>query len=159
MMFNKWKSYVTAVNQYRLPVPRVKLRRIDRASSPAHMGKLRYAIDFIVPENTPVLAAADGIVTYVRDNSNLGGSEVFYWNHTNFVVIMHKNGEYSRYDHLAYRSSKVAVGQHIAACQEIARVGMTGYTFIPHLHFQVFVITGINIWIDYTTVEVENFIG
>jgi hypothetical protein len=36
---------------------------------------------------------------------------------------------------------------------------MTGYMFIPHLHFQVFVITGINIWIDYTTVEVENFIG
>ena len=79
--------------------------------------------------------AADGIVTHVRDDSNLGGSEVFYWNHTNFVVIMHKNGEYSGYDHLAYRSSKVEVGQHVSACQEIARVGMTGYTFIPHLHF------------------------
>ena len=67
---------MTAVNQYRLPVPRVKLRRIDRASSPAHTGKLRYAIDFIVPENTPVLATADGIVTYDRDDSNLGGSDV-----------------------------------------------------------------------------------
>jgi hypothetical protein len=36
---------------------------------------------------------------------------------------------------------------------------MTGYTFIPHLHFQVFVATGINIWTDFTTVEVNNFVG
>ena len=51
---------MTAVNCYRLPVPKVNLRRIDRTS--AHTGKLRYAIDFIVSEDTPVLAAADGIV-------------------------------------------------------------------------------------------------
>ena len=149
---------MSAVNHYRLPVPKAKLRRIDRTSSPAHTGKLRNAIDFIVPEDTPVLAAADGIVTYVKDDSNLGGFNVIYWNHTNFIVIMHKNGEYSRYDHLAYRSSKVAVGQHVTACQEIARVGMTGYTFTPHLHFQVYVFTGINIWTDFTMVEVRNFV-
>ena len=149
---------MSAVNHYRLPVPKAKLRRIDRTSSPAHTGKLRNAIDFIVPEDTPVLAAAEGIVTYVKDDSNLGGFNVIYWNHTNFIVIMHKNGEYSRYDHLAYRSSKVSVGQHVAASQEIARVGMTGYTFTPHLHFQVYVFTGINIWTDFTTVEVRNFV-
>ena len=108
-----------AVNLYRLPVPKLKLKRIDRTSSPAHTGKLTNAIDFIVPENTPVLAAAEGIVTYVKDDSNFGGSNVLYWNHTNFIVIMHRNGEYSRYDHLAYRSSKVIVGQHVGACQEI----------------------------------------
>jgi murein DD-endopeptidase MepM/ murein hydrolase activator NlpD len=60
---------------------------------------------------------------------------------------------------LAYRSSKVKVGQHVGACQEIARVGMTGYTYIPHLHFQVFVFTGINIWTDFTTLEVKKFAG
>ena len=151
------ESYMTAVNHYLLPVPIAELSRIDRSSSPAHKGKLRNAIDFIVPEDTPVLAAADGIVTYVKDDSDLGGPNVIYWNYTNFIVIMHKNGEYSRYDHLAYRSSKVTVGQHVSASQEIARVGMTGYTFMPHLHFQVFVFTGINIWTDFTTVEVRNF--
>ncbi|MFZ0345761.1 MAG: hypothetical protein WA326_13445 [Nitrososphaeraceae archaeon] len=54
-----------------MPVPKVNLRRIDRTSSPAHTGKLRYAIDFIVPEDTPVLAAADGIVTHIKDDSSL----------------------------------------------------------------------------------------
>jgi murein DD-endopeptidase MepM/ murein hydrolase activator NlpD len=59
---------------------------------------------------------------------------------------MHSNGEYSRYDHLSYNSSKVKVGQYIKVGEEIANVGMTGYTYLPHLHFQVFIVTGINVW-------------
>lgn len=70
---------------------------------------------------------------------------------------MHSNGEYSRYDHLSYNSSKVIVGQRVNAGEEIARVGMTGYTFLPHLHFQVFVSTGINVWVDFETLEVQVF--
>jgi murein DD-endopeptidase MepM/ murein hydrolase activator NlpD len=146
-----------AINRYRLPVPKNLLQRIDRTSSPAHHGNLRNSIDFIADEETPVLAAADGIVTFVKDDSNTGGSNPIYWIHTNFIVIMHSNGEYSRYDHLRYNSSMVNVGQHVRAGEEIAKVGMTGYTYLPHLHFQVFVITGINMWTDFDTVEVQDF--
>jgi murein DD-endopeptidase MepM/ murein hydrolase activator NlpD len=53
----------------------------------------------------------------------------------------------------------VAVGQQVSACQEIASVGMTGYTFVPHLHFQVFVFTGVNVWTDFTTLEISHFVG
>jgi murein DD-endopeptidase MepM/ murein hydrolase activator NlpD len=146
-----------AFNRYELPVPNEQLQRIDRTSSPAHIGKLRNAIDFIVEEETSVLAAADGIVTFIKDNSNTGGSNPIYWNHSNFIVIKHSNGEYSRYDHLSYASSKVKVGQYVKAGEEIARVGMTGYTYLPHLHFQVFVFTGINAWTDIETLEVRDF--
>jgi len=127
----------SAINRYILPVPKALLERIDRTSSPAHTGKLRNAIDFIVAENTPVLAAANGIVTYVNDDSSIGGANPIYWNFTNFIVIMHANEEYSRYDHLAPQSSKVKVGQAVSEGEEIAKVGVTGYTFHPHLHFQV----------------------
>lgn len=147
----------SAINRYSLPVPKDFLERIDRTSSPAHVGNLRNAIDLIVPVNTPVLAAANGIVNFIRDDSDIGGPEPSYWTYTNFIVIMHSNGEYSRYDHLAYRSSKVKVGQHVSEGQEIAKVGMTGYTYLPHLHFQVFVFTGINVWTDFITVEVKDF--
>jgi murein DD-endopeptidase MepM/ murein hydrolase activator NlpD len=146
-----------AINKYQLPVPRDLLKRIDRTSSPAHVGKLRNAIDLIADEETPVLSAADGIVTFVKDDSNTGGSDPTYWNHTNFIVILHPNGEYSRYDHLRYSSSKVKFGQYVRAGEIIARVGMTGFTYLPHLHFQVFVITGINMWIDFETLEVQDF--
>jgi murein DD-endopeptidase MepM/ murein hydrolase activator NlpD len=146
-----------AINKYKLPVPKNLLQRIDRFSSPAHVGNLRNAIDLIVYEQTPVLAAADGIVTFVKDSSNTGGSNPIYWNQTNFIVTMHSNGEYSRYDHLSYHSAMVKVSQHVRAGKEIARVGMTGYTYLPHLHFQVFVVIGINGWTDIDTLEVQDF--
>jgi murein DD-endopeptidase MepM/ murein hydrolase activator NlpD len=144
-----------ARNCYRLPVPSDALQRIDKTSSPAHIGKLKHAVDFVVPQNTPVFAAADGIVTYVRDDSNAGGSGIEYWYDTNFIVIQHANGEYSRYDHLAYKSAKVRMGQRVNAGQVIAHVGMTGFTYLPHLHFQVFVFTGGNIWTDFETLQVD----
>ena len=65
-------------NKYILPVPHNLLERIDRTSSPAHVGNLRNAVDFVVPLNTPVLAVADGTVTYVKDDSNVGGSDPSY---------------------------------------------------------------------------------
>ena len=56
-----------AINNYRIPVPKELLQKIDRKSSPLHTGKLRNAIDFLVPINTPVLAAADGVITFVKE--------------------------------------------------------------------------------------------
>jgi murein DD-endopeptidase MepM/ murein hydrolase activator NlpD len=149
---------MNAINNYSLPVPKEKLQRIDRISSPAHIGKLRNAIDFIVEENTPVLAAADGVVTYVKDDSYIGGPSIDYWHNSNFIVIQHSNGEYSRYDHLAHRSAVVRAGQYISRGQIIARVGMTGFTYLPHLHFHVFIFTGSNIWTDFDTLSISEFL-
>jgi len=86
------------INKYKLPIPEDQFQYIDRTSSPAHFGRLRNAIDFVADKETLVLAAADGIVTYVKDDSDIGGSNPIYWNYSNFIVIMHPNGEYSRYD-------------------------------------------------------------
>ena len=146
-----------ASNRYTLPVPRSALQQIDRNSSPAHTGRLRNAIDLMAPEGTPVLAAADGVLTFVKDDSKAGGPGVEYWHHSNFIVIQHPNGEYTRYDHLAHGSASVMVGQSVKAGQQIARVGMTGYTYLPHLHFQVFVFTGSNVWADFDTLEIADF--
>jgi murein DD-endopeptidase MepM/ murein hydrolase activator NlpD len=150
---------MNTINTYSLPVPKEKLQRIDRTSSPAHVGKLRNAIDFIVAENTPVHAAADGVVTFVKDDSSIGGPSIEYWHNSNFIVIQHPNDEYSRYDHLANRSAVVGIGQHIKRGQVIARVGMTGFTYLPHLHFQVFIFTGSNIWTDFDTLAITEFLS
>ena len=127
-----------AINRHKLPVPKDRLQRTDRTSSPAHLGNLRNAIDFIADEQTPVLAAADGIVTFVKDSSTAGGSNPMYWDYTNFIVIRHLKGEYSRY----YHSATVKVGQHVRAAEKIARVGMTGYTYLPHLHLLLELMVG-----------------
>ena len=146
-------------NSYRLPVLKNLVERVDRTSSPVHTGNLRNAIDFIVPEYTPVLAAANGIVAYVKDDCTIGGPNPIYQKYTNFITIMHANEEYSRYNHLAPRSSKVEVGQTVKEGQEIAKVGMTEYTLLPHVHFHVFIFTGRNVWVDFDTLRVEDFIS
>ncbi len=102
-------------NTYTTPVPGEMLQRIDKSSSPAHVGKLRNAVDFIVPIGLSVLAAADGVVTHINDDSNVGGPDASYWFYTNFITIKHSNGEYSRYDHLDYKSSKVRLNQKVHA--------------------------------------------
>ena len=146
-----------AKNIYTIPVPREMLQRMDRSSSPAHIGKLRNAVDFVTPIGTPVLAAAEGIVTQINDDFYVGGPDASYWFFTNFITIRHSNGEFSRYDHLDYQSSKVKLNQKVLAGDEISKVGMTGYTYIPHLHFQVYVYTGYNIWTDFETIEIKDF--
>jgi murein DD-endopeptidase MepM/ murein hydrolase activator NlpD len=106
-----------------------------------------------------VLAAANGVVTFVKDDSNIGGPSIEYWHNSNFIVIQHPNDEYSRYDHLAHRSAAVRTGQHVKRGQVIARVGMTGFTYLPHLHFQVFILTGNNLWTDFDTLSVTEFLS
>ena len=141
-------TYV-ARNRYQLPISLDNLISIDTHSSPAHLGRLENAVDFVAPENTIVLAAAEGTVTYVKDDSGIGGPSVNFWAYSNFISIKHQNEEYTRYDHLAFGSSKVRAGDIVIAGHEIAKVGITGYTYLPHLHFQVFVFTGPNLREDY----------
>jgi murein DD-endopeptidase MepM/ murein hydrolase activator NlpD len=147
-------NYV-ARNKYQLPIPLSQVVKIDNHSSPAHAGKLENAVDFVTHENNIVLAAAGGTVTYVKDDSDIGGPSINFWYYSNFISIKHQNEEHTRYDHLACGSSKVRVGEMVTAGQEIAKVGMTGFTYLPHLHFQVFVFTGPNLWEDYQTLKVD----
>lgn len=53
------------------------------------------------------------------------------------VVIDHGNGEYSIYAHLIPGSVPVAVGDRVSAGQTIGRLGSSGNSTEPHLHFQV----------------------
>lgn len=77
---------VKAANRYILPIPKNSSPKIDRTASPAHIGKLKNAIDFIVDAGMSVLAAADGVVTCVRDDSYTGGPSFEYWQDSNFIV-------------------------------------------------------------------------
>jgi murein DD-endopeptidase MepM/ murein hydrolase activator NlpD len=55
----------------------------------------------------------------------------------NVVVVEHANGEYSHYAHLQRGSVGVAVGEQVQAGQVVGKLGNSGNSTEPHLHFHV----------------------
>lgn len=109
-------------------------------SPESHQEAFRQALDFLIPDGTPVLAAADGeIVAVVIDNTVWGPSKDFR-QFLNYITIKHPNGERSQYCHLATNSlpEGLAVGKQIPKGTQIALTGKTGWTDRDHLHFIVF---------------------
>ena len=105
--------------------------------STSHTGKEQYAWDFGLPVGTPVVAAAAGTISRMREDSEKGGCSSDYGNDGNYVVIDHGDGSTALYLHLMTDSVPREVGDRVEAGDMIGRVGMTGYTCGAHLHFQV----------------------
>jgi len=88
----------------------------------------------------PILAAADGIVSIMRDGMK-DQPKLFAPNAAggpgNYVVIDHGNGEFALYGHLRKGSIRVRQGQRVSAGEPIGLCGNSGASEIPHLHFQL----------------------
>ncbi len=88
-------------------------------------------------EGIPVLAAADGVVTFVRNDHFDRNYWPPYQGEPNAVILRHADGSNSQYWHLRTQSVMVDVGESVVAGQPIAYIGSSGATPIPHLHFEV----------------------
>ncbi len=55
----------------------------------------------------------------------------------NHVIIEHANGEYSYYMHLKTNSITVQVGDTVKKGLKIGKLGQSGMSSEPHLHFQL----------------------
>ena len=93
-------------------------------------GALHGAVDFSGSGiyGQPVLAAADGIVVTTQSLSTSYG---------NYIIIAHYNGLYTLYAHGVAGSIAVSSGQKVTQGQQIMKVGSTGNSTGPHLHFEV----------------------
>ncbi|MDO8692556.1 MAG: M23 family metallopeptidase [Sheuella sp.] len=82
-------------------------------------------LDFSAPPGTPIRAATGGVVRTVTVHSGYG----------NMVEIDHGEGLVTRYAHA--KVILVKEGELVTRGQMIARVGSTGLSTGPHLHFEV----------------------
>jgi murein DD-endopeptidase MepM/ murein hydrolase activator NlpD len=140
---------------YRLPV--VGTWRVQRT----HVGNSRdqaYAFDMYMPTpegkaysgagrrnidypayGQPIVADAPGVVVIAVDGipDNEPGVVNSYDQHGNYVVIDHRNGEFSLMAHLSPGSLRVRPGQYVNTGAELGLCGNSGHTTNPHLHWQV----------------------
>lgn len=124
-----------ATGDWRLPLPEGSY---DFGSPFGMRGQsLHRGVDLIADTGTPVFAAAAGTVTSAECTSaycdrpgspSLPGCGLA-------IEIQHDGEIGTTYCHLI--SARVGPGQRVAAGEEIGRVGSTGHSSGPHLHFQI----------------------
>lgn len=146
-------------NRYRFPVPGTVLVTDTYPSVNSHrwcrnsefafdVGAFDESLERPVIRNTPVFAACGGIVEEAFDglddtdgNTDLDLLESRYGEHAridgNHVLIRHEDDEYSLYAHLSKGSVAVRRGERVSCGQQIGRVGSSGSSLVPHLHFHV----------------------
>lgn len=110
---------------------------IDGARISSTFGKRRHPIlgytkmhtgtDFAAPTGTPIYAAGNGTVVKAGWQGGYG----------KYVKIRHANGYETAYAHMSRIASGITPGARVSQGQTIGRVGTTGRSTGPHLHYEV----------------------
>jgi murein DD-endopeptidase MepM/ murein hydrolase activator NlpD len=88
--------------------------------------RMHQGIDYGAPMGSPILAAADGKVSFAG----------WHGGHGNYIQIRHAGNMGTGYAHMSRMIAHA--GQTVRAGQLIGYVGSTGLSTGPHLHFEVF---------------------
>ncbi|APY10991.1 peptidase M23 [Seonamhaeicola sp. S2-3] len=131
--YNLFESATTATNFVLFPPVNGTI------SQHYNIEEKHYAVDVVVPKNTPVKATADGIVIFSEWTANTGY----------VIIIEHSYGLISVYKHNAELTK--SQGDLVKAGEVIATAGNTGELSTgPHLHFEL--------WNDGYPINPTNFI-
>ncbi|MCA0153560.1 M23 family metallopeptidase [Winogradskyella vincentii] len=146
--FGDPKSIADTEYRYTLPYPKNKRYKIIQSFG----GKFshnkphsKYAIDFGTKVGDTITASRDGIVFFVKEDSDEHCRTRKCIDKGNKVYILHKDGTMAHYVHLKLNGALVEVGDKVDVGEPIAISGMTGFTTIPHLHLVVYKANGISI--------------
>ena len=119
-------SLLAAAPHFVLPVAGRASSGYGLRNDPIHGGTVNHpGFDLAAASGTEVAAAARGTVVHAGPAGTYG----------NLVTLRHENGFETRYAHLS--AVDVSVGDVVEAGQDVGKVGTTGYSTGPHLHFEV----------------------
>ncbi len=88
--------------------------------------KMHTGIDFTCPKGTPIHVSGDGKIISIKHNKSGYGTH---------IIVDHGFGYQSLYAHMS--EVDVILGQKIKRGQVIGKVGSTGTSTAPHLHYEV----------------------
>lgn len=99
------------------------------------MAEQRAGVDVIAAAPGTVIGTRDGVADVsIRDP---GADSVKGRECGNGVMLRHQNGWTTQYCHMARGSIRVSRGQKVEAGTPLGRIGLSGNTEFPHLHFSV----------------------
>lgn len=116
---------------FELPIkkPFVITQGYGKTSFSSHYkGGVHNGIDYVAQGSQSILAVADG---KVKATGNMGRYGYGKW-----IAIDHGNGLVTLYGH--FSSIKVDKGEKVKQGETIGKMGSTGFSTGPHLHFSVF---------------------
>ncbi|WP_135466985.1 M23 family metallopeptidase [Crenalkalicoccus roseus] len=89
--------------------------------------RMHHGVDFAAPAGTPVYAAADGVVVEAGWRGGYG----------RIIRLRHAGGTHTLYAHLSGFAPGLRPGKQVRQGEMIGRVGSTGTSTGPHLHYEV----------------------
>lgn len=100
----------------------IRLHPIDQVR------RMHTGIDITAPRGTPVVATADGVISYAGRRGGYGIT----------VEVKHKKSGYTtRYAHLSKIPESTRVGRRVSRGDVIAFSGSSGRSTAPHVHYEV----------------------
>jgi murein DD-endopeptidase MepM/ murein hydrolase activator NlpD len=115
---SRWSGLFDRPAEGPLTSPFGKVRTYSDGKTRHHLGT-----DIAAPSGTPVYAPAGGVVTLAEELHIYG----------NAVIVTHGPGVATSYNHLS--SIEVDVGDEVARGDLVGRIGSTGQSTGPHLHW------------------------
>jgi len=122
------KTIVYDGGKFKWPAPeytRISDEYGNRIHPTLKVQQFHNGLDMAAPSGSPILAAYDGEVVAADYSATMG----------NYIMIDHGDGLYTIYMHAS--ALLVSKGQMVARGEQIAKVGSTGRSTGPHLHFSV----------------------
>ena len=117
--YSNYESYYNIIPN-NMPVEGYITKGLSHDRDPNHFG-----IDIAAKLKSPVSSAQEGLIIFAGDYENYGKT----------IIIAHPNNYYTLYSHL--HSTSVKQRDYVKAKQIIGKIGDSGKSDGPHLHFEI----------------------
>ena len=157
LVLRRWLRYADRrQTEYAFPLPLRGAWRVWKDETDHHRAKAgaAFAFDFVIAKgdrphagaglsltdhyawDQPIVAQADGIVRAVTDaHPDPPPGQNGGYDKANTIVVDYGGGILAYYGHVRQGSAKLKQGDRVKLGQELARVGNSGASGVPHLHF------------------------